>query len=328
MKLYSNVATEEQPHTNHLYTLNTESFCIEVDPIDRKTYRATAETAALGALTVARIDTKAAVVTRKNEAETEPAFRRFSVVFVIQGDVVVSHHLGMTSLKAGQFTLLDNSFQRTMFVYNQVSLLLISIPRQVLLRYIPVPEEMESQVLLDQLNDQGKALFAPVLSLWEHMKKGSLREFAPTIAEDLLGDIAGAYSQHCRQQSSRAVRRITEAKQFIEAQLGNPELTVEGIATGLGVSSRYLRGLFHGSEKISHYILRRRLEESANQLANALHQTSSITSIAFRCGFNSTAHYSRAFKALYGITPRDYRRRHMELSAMAESPVVPELQEA
>jgi len=326
MKLYSNVATEELLHTNHLYTLNTESFCIEVDPIDRKTYQATAETAALGALTVARIDTKAAVVTRKHEAASDPAFRRFSVVFAIQGDVVISHHLGMTTLKAGQFTLLDNSFQRTMFVYNQVSLLLISIPRQVLLRCIPVPEEMESQVLLDQLNDQGKTLFAPVLSLWEHMKKGSLREFAPTIAEDLLGDIAGAYSQHRRQQSSRAVRRITQAKHFIEAQLGNPELTVEGIATSLGVSSRYLRALFHGLEKISHYILRRRLEESANQLANALHQTSSITSIAFRCGFNSTAHFSRAFKALYGITPRDYRRRHLELSALAENPAVPQLQ--
>lgn len=311
MKLYSTVPTEDLPHTNHLYTLNTESFSIEVDPIDSKTYRASAETAALGALTIARIDTRAAVVSRKNEEEQEPAFRRFSIVFAIQGDVVISHHLGMTALKEGQFTLLDNSLPRTMFVYNQVSLLLISIPRQILQRYIPAPEDVEAQVLLNQMNANGSSLFGPVLSLWEHMKKGSLREFAPTIAEDLLGDIAGAYSRHCRLQSSRAVRRVSEAKQFIEAQLGNPELSVEGIAQGLGVSSRYLRGLFHGSEKLSHYILRRRLEESANQLANVLHQNCSITSIAFRCGFNSTAHFSRAFKAQFGMTPRDYRRRHL-----------------
>jgi len=315
MKLYSTVPTENLPHTNHLFTLNTESFCVEVDPIDRKTYHATAETAALGALTVSRIESQAAVVTRKNESDEEPAFRRFSIVFAIKGDVVISHHLGMTSLKEGQFTLLDNSFTRTMFVYAQVSLLLISIPRQVLHRYIPVPEDVEAQILLDQKNADGSALFAPVLSLWDHMKRGSLREFAPTIAEDLLGDIAGAYSQHCRQQSSRAVKRISEAKQFIESQLGNPELSVEGIASGLGVSSRYLRGLFHGSEKLSHYILRRRLEESANQLSNALHQNCSITSIAFRCGFNSTAHFSRAFKSLYAMTPRDYRRKNLPQEA-------------
>lgn len=310
MKLYSTVPTEDLPHTNHLYTLNTESFCVEVDPIDHKNYRATAETTALGALTVSLIDSQAAVVTRKNESEMEGAFRRFSIVFAIKGDVVISHHLGMTTLKKGEFTLLDNSYTRTMFVYSQVTLLLVSIPRQVLQRYIPSPEDVEAQVLLDQTNTDGGALFSPVLSLWEHMKKGSLREFAPTIAEDLLGDIAGAYSQYCRQQSSRAVKRIAEAKQFIEAQLGNPELSVEGIASGLGVSSRYLRGLFHGGEKLSHYILRRRLEESANQLANVLYQNCSITSIAFRCGFNSTAHFSRAFKAQFSMTPRDYRRTH------------------
>ncbi|MEY4640462.1 MAG: hypothetical protein RLZZ227_456 [Pseudomonadota bacterium] len=314
MKLYSNVEVLDQPHSNHLYTLNTESFCIEVDPLDKKSYRATAEVAALGALTIARIDTNGAVVSRKNEVEQEEAFKRFSFVFAIQGDLVISHHLGMNSLKAGEFTMMDNTHPRTMFVYNQVSLLLVSVPRQVLQRYIPVPEEVESQVLGSSTGSgdiRGDELFTPVLSIWEHMKKGSLREFAPAISENLLSNIAVAYSRHFRQQSSKTLRRIAEARQLIEAQLSNPELTVEGLAAAMNVSSRYLRGLFHGTEKLSHYILRRRLEESANQLGSVLHQNRSITSIAFQCGFSNTAHFSRAFRKLYAMTPRDYRRQHI-----------------
>jgi AraC-like DNA-binding protein len=318
MKLYSNVEILDQAHTNHLYTLNTESFCIEVDPLDKKSYRATAEVAALGALTIARIDTNGAVVSRKNEVEQEEAFKRFSFVFAIQGDLVISHHLGMNSLKAGEFTMMDNTHPRTMFVYNQVSLLLVSVPKQVLQRYIPVPEEVEAQVLGSSGTGGeicGDELFTPVLSIWEHMKKGSLREFAPAISENLLSNIAVAYSRHFRQQSSKTLRRIAEARQLIEAQLSNPELTVEGLAASMNVSSRYLRGLFHGTEKLSHYILRRRLEESANQLASVLHQNRSITSIAFQCGFSNTAHFSRAFRKLYAMTPRDYRRKHIGVNS-------------
>lgn len=314
MKYYSTLGVQDQPQRNHLYTLDTESFCIEVDPIDRKRYQANAEIALLGALTLARVHSTASVVTRKNEFAPDPAHKRFSLMFIEKGDVVISHHLGMTALKAGEFALLDNTHPRTMFVYSHVTLLLISVPRLVLQRYLPIPEDVEARIL-DAVLETDTAiepLFEPVLSLWEHLKAGSLREFAPAISDSLLSNVALTYSRHCRQQSSRIVRRISEAKALIEDQLNNPELTVEALAKAMGVSSRYLRGLFYGVEKISHYILRRRLEESANQLANALHQNVSITAIAFQCGFNSTAHFSRAFRKKYLMTPREYRRSHLD----------------
>ena len=67
MKFYSNVAVKELPHTNHLYTLNTESFSIEVEPNDRERYQAHAETAALGALTLWRTD-----ALRRHTRRTDP----------------------------------------------------------------------------------------------------------------------------------------------------------------------------------------------------------------------------------------------------------------
>ncbi len=307
-KLYSNVEVKDQQHTNHLHTLNTELFSVEVEPADRARYRAHAETTALGALTLARITTNGAVVSRKNEQFLDPNFKRFSLMYVIEGDIVISHHLGTSTLKMGEFTLLDNSHSRKMLVYDHVKMFLISVPSQVLQRYIPVPEAVLGQTLQAGMDDSD-TLFHPLLRLWDPLKQGCLRDFAPSISDRFLGSVARAYNSHFPALGSTAVRRVTEAKQWVEAGLGNPDLSVESIATGMGVSSRYLRGLFHSTEKLSHYILRRRLEESASQLADIANQYISITAIALRCGFNSPAHYSRAFRKHFGQTPRAWRKQ-------------------
>jgi AraC-like DNA-binding protein len=215
---------------------------------------------------------------------------------------------------------MDNAYPRTMFAYNEVSLLIVTIPLPILQRFIPLPEDVEGQKLTTiQAGDARQTPFyEPFITLWDSIKKGQLKDFAAVLSDNFLGSLATLYSQCCRQESGRAAKRITQTKQLIEEQLGNPELTVELLAQLLGVSSRYLRALFSRSEKISHYILRRRLEECANQLANALHQNISITSIAFQCGFNSTAHFSRAFRKQYGVSAREYRRQHQARSASAQ----------
>src|SRR5688572_6072187 len=290
MKYYSSVATRALPHANHLYTLDTDAFSIDVDPIDQQSYRAIAEVASLGALTVAKVESNAAVVTRKTE-DPNDACKRYSVIVVVDGDIMLSHHLGMSELKTGDFILMDNTLPRTMFIYQQVSLLIVSIPEQVLQRFIPRPEEVEAQKMTT-LGMQ-TPFYEPVLTLWEAFKKNRLKEFAPTLSEKLLSTVSELYSAHGSSHGGRASKRMIQVKKIIEEQLGNPELTVESLATALGVSSRYLRDLFSQSEKVSHYILRRRLEECANQLANGLYQNTSITAIAFQYGFNSTAHFSR-----------------------------------
>jgi AraC family transcriptional regulator, positive regulator of tynA and feaB len=84
------------------------------------------------------------------------------------------------------------------------------------------------------------------------------------------------------------------------------------VAAQLRVSSRYLRMIFAASrESVSSYILRRRLEECARQLADPRWRAHSISDIAFRWGFNSAPHFSRSFRDLYGTSPREYRLRYI-----------------
>ena len=310
MKFYSYLPESDAQEIKQPQVLNTETFCIEADPVDCKSYRASAETATLGALALARIHTTGAVVSRKNEEFLDPAFKRYSLVYAVEGELMISHHLGTSALKAGEFTLMDNSYARKMLVKNQVSLFIVSIPQLVLKRYFPIPDvfiglTMSAAPVCGNGDEQA---FAPLLAMWEKLKIGSLREFAPSLSESFLKLVARIYTSQFPSHSGTAIRRIAEVKQAIEAQLCNPELSVEDIAGGMGVSSRYLRGLFHGSEKISHHILRRRLEECASQLHNPVCKHNSISAIALQHGFTSPAHFSRAFRKQFGYTPRDFRK--------------------
>lgn len=309
MKFYSSAETPQYPRANHLYTLDTESFSIDVDPIDRKRYRATAEVAALGPLTVARVESNAAIVTRKGERPADDESRRYTFVFVTEGEMIISHHLGKTELREGDFVLLDNNRNRTMFVYNNVTLLLVSVTARLLRKYIPRPDDVTGLKPPRDARDNA-FLLESLFGLWQQLKQGRVQEFCDSLSDDLLKGAAQAFSNGGG-KITRCARRMAQVKELIEEDLSNPELTVEMLAARMNISSRYLRALFSGTERVSHYILRRRLEECARQLSNPLYRNVSITSIAFQWGFNSPAHFSRSFRLKYGMTPREYRRQHI-----------------
>lgn len=95
---------------------------------------------------------------------------------------------------------------------------------------------------------------------------------------------------------------------FVEENLFNDDLTCESVARAVGISERYLRKLCSTcGYSLSERILNRRLEEASQRLSYANAVKAPITSIAYDCGFKDTAHFSRAFKAKFGMTPRDFR---------------------
>jgi len=91
----------------------------------------------------------------------------------------------------------------------------------------------------------------------------------------------------------------------MEANLGEP-LPTDDIARLVGVSRRQLERLFkqHLDELPSRYYARLRLTRARR----LLQQTSqSILQIGLACGFASGSHFSNAYRAHFGHTPRDER---------------------
>ena len=95
----------------------------------------------------------------------------------------------------------------------------------------------------------------------------------------------------------------------IELRLCEPDLAVGDIAKSEGLSSRYIQKLFEAQDRaFSDYVRHRRLEQCRRDLLNPQYASCSVAEIAFRWGFGNAAHFSRAFSAAYGISPRDFRK--------------------
>lgn len=101
----------------------------------------------------------------------------------------------------------------------------------------------------------------------------------------------------------------TRAKAFIEANLNNPELTIEKITHVCNISVRGLHRHFAEDPfgSVSRYIWHRRLVRCAEVLRDPSQAHRSITDICFSHGFISSSHFSRTFKDQFGVSPLHYR---------------------
>lgn len=101
--------------------------------------------------------------------------------------------------------------------------------------------------------------------------------------------------------------RLRSVQNWIEAHLGDPNLSLDRVAAANSMSLRYLHLIFEAEEmSASEWIWNRRLQLAYDCLAQGDGRT--ITSIAYDHGFNSSAHFSTLFRRKYGVSPRDVAR--------------------
>ena len=93
------------------------------------------------------------------------------------------------------------------------------------------------------------------------------------------------------------------------ARLGDPRLSPEAVARAGYVSVRQLHRLFaREGTTFGRWVREQRLRRCAEDLADPRLRHLSIAEIAARWGFRSAAHFTRAFRARYGVSPADHRR--------------------
>jgi acetamidase/formamidase/AraC-like DNA-binding protein len=110
--------------------------------------------------------------------------------------------------------------------------------------------------------------------------------------------------------------------QTIERKLDDPELTPARVAETEGISERYMQKLFEGSgSSFTHYLRERRLQRTSAELSNPAEAHHSISEIAYRNGFNDSAHFSRAFRHRFGLSPREFRQQEIERNAVSSAAV-------
>ncbi|MFF4760725.1 helix-turn-helix domain-containing protein [Streptomyces sp. NPDC001292] len=107
---------------------------------------------------------------------------------------------------------------------------------------------------------------------------------------------------------------ILRIRAFIEQHLADPGLTPEAVAAAHHISTRHLHRVFQAQGlTVAGWIRRRRLENCHRDLSEPHNEHRPVWAVAADWGFVDKAHFSRLFRAAYGITPRDLRHLARDL---------------
>lgn len=97
-------------------------------------------------------------------------------------------------------------------------------------------------------------------------------------------------------------------RQFILKNLADPDLNPDQIAKAHHISVRHLYKIWsHSDVTLSQWIIHRRLERAHEQLTRPSTRTVPIAVISARVGFSDPTHFTRRFRDIYGLTPRECR---------------------
>jgi len=209
---------------------------------------------------------------------------------VSAGDVVLWDGLQPTEVE-----IIEPFFKRTLI-----------FPRERVLAMCPRLGELDAFPPLDR-NGPARLLVRYVNGLAAELARldAAARRAAATAALELLRGVIDPSLPPSRQAAREAMR--AEVRRYVRSHLQDPRLGPATIARAHSMSVRALHALFEDCEEsVAGLVRRERLSRCLEDLQRG--DCGSVTEIAFRWGFTDAAHFSRAFKHAFGVTPSEVRR--------------------
>jgi AraC-like DNA-binding protein len=235
------------------------------------------------------------------------------LALLINGTFIFDDGQNSTQLEPGDILYGPTGRDSTLRLPEEFGLLYIKLPRAMLHPRLLNPLGIQLGALRKQAG--GHRVFAGMLQLiaenLEEITAAQIRPIEISLSEFVIASLAENSSVHSFGNVARAAN-FHRICQSIEDRLGDPELDLRKIADEQNASPRYIQKLFEeASLSFGQYVRQRRLAQCRADLASTAHRNLSILNICFRWGFNDAAHFSRSFRAEFGVTPREFRRQQL-----------------
>ncbi len=239
----------------------------------------------------------------------------YQFVFVAEGECVLGQAEREARIGAGEFAMYDTSrpFTGLRRGTPDVPSVVVAVPRAL----VPLPGNLVAQ--LTAVPFDARCGMGAVLRRWSVDVLSRTDALAPpdarTLASATVDLVAAALAAplHAEKALSPEARRRSlrlRIDAFIDSHLGEPALTPTTVAAAHHISLRLLQRLFAEDDTSpAASIRRRRLERCRLDLADPDQHRRPIHVIAARWGFADHAHFSRLFRTVYGLPPKDYRAR-------------------
>ncbi|WP_298721194.1 helix-turn-helix domain-containing protein [uncultured Ferrovibrio sp.] len=231
----------------------------------------------------------------------------FMIVHCFSGGATALAGDRSVTLQAGDTALADLS-RPFSTRFDACSMLMLFLPRQLVVPFMPAADVHGTVITKDR--PTGQLLAACLTSLLEVLPTAGNAEvfgLSKSIAASIGGSLFGVVEAAQQNETQQAQALLERAMAYIDANIGVQTLGPDTLCRELRVSRAHLYRAFASRGGVSQVIMLRRLEHAFAALRSPDTAARSIGSIAYAAGFANESHFSRVFRAHYGMSPSKVR---------------------
>ena len=243
---------------------------------------------------------------RSQPADAIPSYQ---ILLPLKGSFLAAQQGRRATVGPGQFVLLEATTTYEVVFEEAATVVGIRVPHRV----VSISPVMVRQITATGIGVDGDVVSSIMMLLARLADDliGSSPHHAARLAYNLIDLLTTVLLEQLSivVPGGPAQQLMLKITAYVDAHLGENDLSAETVAAAHYISPRYLRKLYEAQNmKVSEWIRNRRLEAVRRQLVDPVLADEPISAVAARWGFPDPAHFSRLFKATYGRSPRQFRR--------------------
>ncbi|MBB4038778.1 AraC-like DNA-binding protein [Microvirga flocculans] len=312
-------ASSSSPEEAYWIWRNITSYLFDVSLADSEAvgaFRIVIDSYHLGPLLLGSVTSRAQEFRRSSATIARSGVDHYLVQLYAQGGYAGEAEGRSVHVKQGDISILDMA--RT--VHTQATdfrNLTLIVPRPLLEPLVKNPDGLHG-IVLPGASALGRLLSTHLRTLDE--TAGSLSaEDGAGLSEATARLIAGCFGPSVEAQAATVAARrgalILTIKRHIDAHLAEADLTIDRITREFHISRATLTRIFEPLGGVAGYIRERRMLRCFAEITAPNNAHRSIAELAYSWGFGNEAAFSRAFRRMFDMSPREARSE----SALARS---------
>lgn len=296
---------------DHWHNVTCRDYSVtECGPVPDRRFRGEISIKEFGALAVSAISTtteaeNAIRVARRHADIRKDPRDHFMLWLMLGGRVGLATAGRAERMRAGDLFVYDQSLPFVLEFGREVRALTVTIPRPLLAARMPLASQSAGRRIAGD-SGLGKLAGTLVQELYR-LEDTTCDAVATRLGASVLDILATVLEANLPSTGGGGPGRLAEVKRYILAHLHDPHLNLSKIATAQAAAPRTLYRLFadEGTTPMR-WLWQQRLAAGFRMLAEG--QAERVTEVALSVGFSDVSHFSRAFKAAFGYSPRALRR--------------------